>query len=404
MEIKDNAELKRSLNLWEVVLTGVGIIFGAGIYALIGVMTGIAGNGVWLSVIIGGIISIFTGLSYAFLSMRFSSNSSEYIYISKTFKNETIALLSAYLMIISGIISASLVAIGFGMYLSSFLNLNPIIGAFFLIIICTLILLMGIKESAFGVIIGTLIEVVGLIIIIIFGIPYIENINFEISDISKIFSAGIISVFAFLGFEYITRLSEETRNPEKNIPKGIIISILIALVVYLLVTISSVSILGVENLSKSNAPLADVANKVLGKDGFFILLFIGLFATGNTVLGILLATSRQIHGMSKMQAFIYSKFFIKISSRSVPTNAIIFSSLFSIIFLFISNLKILADLTVLPIIFVFILVNIAAIIQNFKNKKENMQKINKFYLISSLLGLVFCLILFINEILFLFEI
>lgn len=386
-------ELKRELNLLQVVLIGVGIIFGAGIYALVGVMAGLAGNGAYISVIIAGLICLFTGLSYAFLSKNFPSNSSEYIYILKTFNSEILAKFSGYLMIISGIISVPLVAIAFGMYFSALFKVNAVIpAAIILITISTIILLMGIKESALATIIGTLIEVFGVLIIIILGMPYVGNLNFfEFKSINGIFSAAVVAVFAFLGFESITRLSEETKNPEKNIPKGIVLSILISLIVYNLTVVSSLAVLGAENLAKSKAPLADVANKIFGGNDLLMLSVIALFSTANTVLGMLLVTSRQIHGMSEMNAFIYSKIFGKIY-KSVPANAIILSSLLSLIFLFIPDLRILVDLSVIPILIVFFLVNISAMIQNFKTEKK------KFYILSSLLGALSCLFLVFHEI------
>jgi len=395
---KRKVELKKELNLLQVVLIGVGIIFGAGIYSLIGVMAGLAGNGAYISVIIAGLICLFTGLSYAFLSKNFPSNSSEYIYILKTFNSEILAKFSGYLMIISGIISVPLVAIAFGMYFSALFKVNAvIIAAIILISLCTMILLKGIKESALATIIGTLIEGGGLFVIIIFGMFHTGNLNFFEFKIDGVFSASVVAVFAFLGFEYITRLSEETKNPEKNIPKGIVLSILISTVVYALVVASSIAVLGAENLSKSNAPLGDVANKIFGENGFFTLTITGLFATANTVLGVLLVTSRQIHGMAEMDAFIYSKSFSKIY-KSVPVNAIIISSLLSLIFLvifkfiFISDLlRILADLTVIPILVVFFLINVSAIIQNLKTEKR------KIYILCSLLGALSCLFLAIYE-------
>jgi APA family basic amino acid/polyamine antiporter len=385
-------ELKRELNLLQLVLIGIGIIFGAGIYALVGVMAALAGNGAWISVIIAGLICLFTGLSYAFLSKNFPSNSSEYIYILKTFNSEILAKFSGYLMIISGIISVPLVAIAFGMYFSALFKVNAvIIAAIILISLCTMILLKGIKESALATIIGTLIEGGGLFAIIIFGMFHTGNLNFFEFKIDGVFSASVVAVFAFLGFECITRLSEETKNPEKNIPKGIVLSILISSIVYTLTVVSSLAVLGAENLAKSKAPLADVANKIFGGNGFLMLSVIVLFSTANTVLGMLLVTSRQIYGMSEMNAFIYSKIFGKIY-KSVPANAIILSSLLSLIFLFISELRILVDLSVIPILIVFFLVNISAMIQNFKTEKK------KFYILSSLLGALFCLFLVFHKI------
>ena len=88
-------KLKRALNLWELSLYGVGVILGAGIYALIGVGAGIAGNAVWISFIIAAIIAGFTGLSYAELSSIFPKDSGEFLYAEKAF-GERIGFITGY--------------------------------------------------------------------------------------------------------------------------------------------------------------------------------------------------------------------------------------------------------------------------------------------------------------------
>src|SRR3989344_371326 len=151
------ARLKRTLGLFEVTVAGVGIILGAGIYALIGIAASSAGNATWLSFLISALIAIFTGLSYAELSSMFKEDSGEYAYLSTAF-NKKFALIIGLSMIAAGFVSASAVALGFAGYLSSLINIPIIMGAILLVIIMSLINFKGIEESSWFNTISTFIE------------------------------------------------------------------------------------------------------------------------------------------------------------------------------------------------------------------------------------------------------
>ncbi|MEK6902753.1 MAG: amino acid permease, partial [archaeon] len=109
--------LKRELKLWQLILAGVGVILGAGIYALLGKGAEVAGESIWLSFGIGGIIAFLTGLSYAELSSRFPKAGAEYVYAQSVFP-EWIARICGYALLVVGFTSATTVALGFGGYLS----------------------------------------------------------------------------------------------------------------------------------------------------------------------------------------------------------------------------------------------------------------------------------------------
>src|SRR5512137_2754428 len=102
--------LKRELGLWEVTLSGVGIILGAGIYALIGEAAGLAGNAVWISFVLSAGIALCTGLSYAELSSLFPRAGAEYEYVNHAFGRRA-AFVIGWLIIFAGVIGASTVAL-----------------------------------------------------------------------------------------------------------------------------------------------------------------------------------------------------------------------------------------------------------------------------------------------------
>lgn len=387
-------ELKRELGLLEVTLSGVGIILGAGIYALIGKATGLAGNSVWISFAFSALVAVFTGLSYAELSSMFPKASAEHEYTLKAFGYK-LAFIIGWLIILSGVIGASTVALAFGGYFGSFFNVSFTTSAFMLIIVLSLLLFYGIKETAWFAIVATLIETAGLILIIWMGIPYIGNVDyFEMpSGWAGVFQASALVFFAFTGFESIVKLSEETRHPEKTIPKGLILAIAISIVLYVLVAISAVSTMGWESIAKSDAPFADLAYSVFGKDAFMLLTVIALFSTANTVLLMMLGSSRIVYGMA--DSFALPGMFARVhASRRTPWVAILVTTTISLLFIFAGDIVFVANVANFTLFVTFFVINAALIFLRFKEPETKRPFVVPFTIgkipVLTLFGMVFC--------------
>ena len=128
-------KLKKELGLFQLVLAGIGVILGAGIYALLGVASGIAGNAIWLSFVIGAVIALLTGLSYAELSSIFKRDAGEYDYVEHAF-NKKLAFWIGLMVIFAGIVTSATVALGFGNYFSALFQ-TPVV---YIAILLTLLL------------------------------------------------------------------------------------------------------------------------------------------------------------------------------------------------------------------------------------------------------------------------
>ena len=373
--VRKHLTLRRDLGLFQATVAGVGIILGAGIYALIGVAAGTAGNAVWLSFVIAALVAAFTGLSYAELSSMFPNDSSEFLYAEKAF-GERIGFITGYLVIIAEVIAIATVALGFAGYFSRLFNVDFIILiAFLCIVLSSFVNFWGIKQSAWLNVIFTSIETLGLIAIIFFGFKFFGNVDyFEMaSGFSGIFKSAALIFFAYLGFDSMVKLSEETKNPRRTIPLALILSIAITTVIYILVAVSAVSILGWEKLGASNAPLADVASAAFGTNAFIVLAIIALFSTSNTVLILLITTSRMIYGMAHD---FKNKFLARIhKTRRTPYNAILVTSVLSIIFVLFGDISFVAGVTDFAIFLVFFIVNLSAITLRYKNKTKRGFKI-----------------------------
>ena len=364
--MNQKVELKRALGLWEVTLSGVGIILGAGIYALIGEAAGLAGNAVWMAFALSAMVALLTGLSYAELSSMFPKASAEYEYTAQAF-GRRLAFVIGWLIIFSGSIGAATVALGFAGYFSALTGASRIPSALILVVILSGIIFVGIKQSTWVAIVFTLIEALGLVIIIIIGIPYLGSVDYlEMPfGFSGVFQASALIFFAFIGFEEIVKLSEEARDPERTVPKALILAITVSIILYVLVALSSVSVLGWQELSRSDAPFADIANAAFGKSAFFILSVMALFATTNTVLLMLLAASRIVYGMAGASSL--PEFLGKVHPTTrTPWIAILASMILCMGFVLLGDIALVANVNNFTVFVTFITINAALMLLRYR--------------------------------------
>ena len=174
------SELKRHMGLFHLTMYGVGLILGAGIYVLIGEAAGFTGNSMWISFLMGAIVAIFAGLSYAELSALFPNAAAEYTFVKNAFKNHFFGFIIGWLTAITSIIVAATVSLGFAGYLTQFIELPITVGAILLIGILSIVNFIGIKESAWANTIFAIITAGGLVLIIFLGftIEPVESIDY----------------------------------------------------------------------------------------------------------------------------------------------------------------------------------------------------------------------------------
>ncbi len=394
--------LKRKVSLFALTMYGVGNILGAGIYALIGQVVGVTGNISWLSFMLAAVTGALTGLSYAELSAMYPKSAAEFVYTEKAFKVRILSFILGWIIIFSGLFSATTVALGFAGYLAALIGIPSIFLviplAITLVIGLSLINYIGIKTSTWTNIIFTLTEAAGLIFIIIIGIPYFGTVDYFQLPLTTapfaIFSSVALIFFAYIGFEDIANIAEEVKNPEKNLPKAIIYSLAITTVLYCLTAISVVSIVPYSTIAGSQEPLTTVAVAAIGPIGGFIISFIALFATANTVLIMLIVTSRMMYGMARDKALPES--LSKISKKhKTPTISVFIAMIIVIAMLFLGDIDIVAHATVFGVLINFILVNLSLIVLRRNNPEANRPFKLKpnigFIPIIGLLGVIVCI-------------
>lgn len=379
--------LKRNISLFQAIIYGVGVILGAGIYALIGVAAGVTGTSLWLSFIFAAIIASLTALSYAELSSRFPKEGAESIFAKKAFNSDLFSFFVGFIFLSATLFSVATVAYGFSAYAKFFFVLSPMLIALIVVLAAAIINFSGMRESIFLNNIFTLIEVLGLVAIIIFGLPYVgttnllEGANGEVGfDIIPGVILGISLVFfAFLGFEGIANISEEVKDAKRIVPKAILFSLLISTIIYILVALVAVSVVSpstlaessLSNASISSGPLALVSEIVVGDGTSFWLSIIALFATFNTVLILLIVASRYFYGLSVQR--LLPKFLSRVNSTThTPTNAIMLSTVLTMVLVSVGNLTQLGILTTMAVFLLFFVVNLSLIAVRFNEKdKQN---------------------------------
>jgi APA family basic amino acid/polyamine antiporter len=351
--------LQRQLGLWQLTVTGVGIVIGAGIYVLIGTAASQAGNLVWLSLLLAALMSALTGLSYAELGSMYPTASAEYEFTRRAF-NETWGFLAGWLMMGGITIAAAAVSLGFGQYVRHFVDVDVRAGAALLLFCLTAVVLRGIRQSIRLTVLLVLVQVGGLLLVIAAGAPHIGGRDLLSGSPAGVLSASALVFFAFIGFDEVVTLSEETRQPEKTVPAALLIALAISTLLYVLVAIASVSVIGGKALGASDRGLTLVIEHDWGSAAGDVVAVIALAATTNTTLLVMTSSSRLLYGIASRGAL--PPVLARVSrSTHVPYVAVLASLAGAIVLILPGELDMTAEATDLAIYMVFLFVNLSVI-------------------------------------------
>ncbi|MEM9887037.1 MAG: amino acid permease [Bacteroidota bacterium] len=367
-----SSTLKRHLGFWDIIMFGIGGIVGAGIYAIIGEAGGLAGNMLWLSFAIAAVVALLTGLTYAEFVSLFPDSGGSFEYVKQGF-GQKIALILSVFMLFTGIVAAAAIAISFSDYLTRLLDVPNWTSTLGILILMSLLNIVGIQQASWFNTLATIVTLAGLAAVVIFAIPAWGStplLESPPKGTTGILSGTALIFFSFVGFEDLVKMAEETKEPEKNMPRGILISGVAVLLIYILIAVSAVSILDWKELSERNGPLAAVMETVAGKTWANILIGVALFATSKTILSNILGTSRLVYDVARDSKANWMK---KLTSVAKATGTPIFSIIaitaLAIVFGLIGNLKVVASISNVLIFLVFLMVNFAMISYRINHEK-----------------------------------
>jgi len=309
--------LRRTLGLAQVTLAGIGVILGAGVYALIGPAAGLAGPALWLAFLLTGVAAGCTAYAYARIGSMRPRDSPEFQYTALAFGNR-VGFVAGWLML-AALLAVATVALGFGGYLAHLAGVPVVAGALALLVAAGAILLVGVGESVGLAIALTIVEAAGLVFVIAIGVPSWHRLNlFESPQgMSGLIGGGALIFFSYLGFDELGNFAEEMRDPARNLPRALYLSMIGATLIYVLVALSATAVVDWRELSASSAPLALVARHALGSTADLVLSLVALAATANTVLLLLLAASRSVYGMA--DAGVLPARLAVVGPRSIPS-------------------------------------------------------------------------------------
>lgn len=355
------AELRRELGFWQLTASGIGIIVGAGIYALIGAATAKAGSGVWLSFLIAAGLSVLTGLSYCELAALFPSAGGEYEYTRNAFPR-SIAFLTGWLMIAGLAVGAAAVALGFARYLNEFIDVPLRPAALAILVAAAGVAFSGIKQSGRLTILLCLVQVGGLLLVIFLGMKHIGEVSLAPSTgFSGILGGAALVFFAFIGFDEVITLAEETKDPSRTVPRALLAALGISAGLYVLVAITAVSVLGASALAASPRPLADVLRVSVGGFSTQVVAFVALASTANAVLLMLTASSRLTYAMARSGALPANLGKVT-KERAVPVVAVVVCASVAAVFMLFGDLSGVASVTDFAVYLVFLAVNATVVV------------------------------------------
>jgi amino acid transporter len=355
--------LRRRLGLPLLVLYGVGITIGAGIYVLIGAVAGHAGQYAPWSFLLAGAVMTLTVGSYAELATRFPVSAGEAAYVRAAFRSRTASTVTGLLTILIGVVSSAAVAIGAAGYIGQFVRLPPNMTVVVVLLVLGAVAIWGIFESVLLASLFTLIETGGLLAIIVAawhgGLPLVIPLSppADAHAWAGVGYASLLAFFAFIGFEDLANVVEETKLPHRDIPRAMVLTLLIATVLYIMVATVALSAVPAERLAASHAPLSLVFRAVADVSPATISI-IAIVATLNTILAQITMAARVIYGMARQGDLprAVGKVHPKTATPVVATVVIVLCTLLLALLV---PFERLAESTSLATLLVFALVNLS---------------------------------------------
>jgi APA family basic amino acid/polyamine antiporter len=363
------AQLRRSLGFWALVFYGVGDILGAGIYALVGKVAGVAGSASWAAFGVALVVAGLTALTYAELGGRFPRSAGESFFAEQAFGRPVLSLLVGWMVLSSGVLSLATVSVAFGGYMTGLVpGLPPSATVAGILLLLAAINFRGMRESSTTNIIATMVELTGLLIVVVAGAIFLgrspdasvlETIEAGHSvGWREIASGAALGFFAFIGFEDMVNVAEEVKDPERNMPRAILIALCVTGVIYLLVVLVATSVVAPGELANSDAPLLSVVQRATDVVPDRLFTLIALFAVANTGLLNFIMASRLIYGMSR-QGLLPTALGTVHPKRRTPHLAVLTVLAVALALALSGTLTYLAGTTSLLLLLVFFTVNVS---------------------------------------------
>ncbi|GAA1850534.1 APC family permease [Microlunatus capsulatus] len=350
----------------------LGDVLGAGIYALMGVLSQEVGGALWVPLAVALLLALLTAGSYAELVTKYPRAGGAAIFAERAFKNPLVAFLVGFSMLAAGVTSAAGLALAFaGDYLGTFLDVPAVPAAIVFLALVAALNARGINESLRTNLVMTVVEVSGLVIVVVTVAVLLGRGGGDLSRVTQFpdgvspaaatLGAAVIAYYSFVGFETSANVAEEVRDPSRVYPRALFGSLLTAGLVYVLVGLASSAALSSDELSASSGPLLAVVQATGVGVPAWVFSLIALVAVANGALLTMIMASRVTYGMAE-QGLLPGVLARVLPKRRTPWVAIAATTVLAMALTLVGDLSVLASTVVLLLLFVFISTNVAVLV------------------------------------------
>jgi amino acid transporter/nucleotide-binding universal stress UspA family protein len=421
---EEKVTFARELGVFDATMMGVGALIGAGIFVLTGIAAGVAGPASILAFALNGVVTLFTALSYAELASAVPEAGGGYSFVKKAFP-EPWAFTAGWMAWFARIVACSLYALGFSSYFWEFVNIyihplyDLVVGNIGYGLSLSLVTALGglffislnyrgSSASAKTENVITLGKIFILFVFVLFGLKQIFNFPQEATASFKPFFpkgfGGVITAMgltfiAFEGYDIITTISEEIKNPEKNVPKAIFSALGIVIPLYLLILFVSLGAVRPEGISSwqflgehKEVAIIKAAENFMPVFGVALIVFGGILSTMSALNATVWASSRVSFAMSR-DKLLPGKLATIHPKRRTPHIAVVVSGVIFLCMAVFLPIEVVGSGASLMFLLTFSLVNLSVIA--LRGKRPDIKRGFKipFYPVPPILGVACCLFL-----------
>lgn len=355
--------LRRALNLPWLVFYGVGVTVGAGVFALIGEVVRVSGDHAVWAFLVAGLVAAFTALSYAVLAGAYPRAAGVAIYVKMGF-GEVAGRIVGLGVVAIAITSSAVISLAFAGYLGVLTGFHSSASVFGVLALLGFVAWLGVRESVAFASLITVLEVGTLAAVVIGGFPLLATedamarlvtLPLASTSLVAVFAGAFLAFFAYIGFEDIVNMAEETKDPHRAIPAAIGWTLGISVALYGLVAAVAVAFPDRQALVESDAPLALLFERTTGYPDAPIAAMASIAMINGILVQIVMA-SRVLYGMAR-EGMIPAALGRLDEKRATPALAIaLITAAILVLALFVPFLR-LAGLTSFMMLLIFAAVN-----------------------------------------------
>lgn len=407
----DEGDLKRSITGKQLFFYTLGDVLGSGIYVLIGLVAAAVGGAFWIAFALGVTVAAITGSAYAELVTKYPQAAGAALYVNKAFGNKVLTFLVTVSFLSSSFAATGSLATGFASYFATLWDAPPALLVSLLFLAALAVVnFIGISESVVVNMAMTFVEVTGLLIVMVIGLVHVlrggadlgvlTDISVEGNPALAVLAGIAFSFFAMTGFENTANVAEETIDPYRAFPRSLVGGMVVAGIVYVLVSMAAALTVPTERLASSDAALLEVVKQGIlpFSTDFMTTLFsvIALVAITNTTLVTVVTQPRILYGMAK-EDVVPGVFATVHATRRSPWVGLLFSVAVVSALLVTGTVVLeagggidlvnrLALVTVVFLLFIYALVIVACLKLRGRDEHEGVFRANTFLLLLGIVG------------------